>query len=202
MSHLATISFYSFMVHLQEKSGSAQLQVTMLLLINHLDITPWGWIALLRLQPTCNYLLLIHDKFLVLGSWDSSTLAPELRNLNRPWNHHLSLTDQIWQDLIQAQIKTTIVSSASENHLSSWFSAGSLMPFTVFFSLLTTEGEGGKTCYFESMGSIYPAVAALFPLGFSFFCLFFSWFWFSFLSWFSLLDTKEKIFPCMLLNIV
>lgn len=173
MSHLATISFYSFMVHLQEKSGSAQLQVTMLLLINHLDITPWGWIALLRLQPTCKYLLLIHDKFLVLGSWDSSRLAPELSNLNRPWNHHLSLTDQIWQDLIQAQIKTTIVSSASENHLSSWFSAGSLMPFTVFCSLLTREEEGGKTCYFKSMGSIYPAVGALFHLGFSFFAYFF-----------------------------
>lgn len=30
------------MVHLQEKSGSAQLQVTMLLLINHLDIGVHG----------------------------------------------------------------------------------------------------------------------------------------------------------------
>lgn len=76
---------------------------------------------------------------------------------------HLSFTDQISQDLIPAQIRTTIVSSASETTCL----ADSQLTFTVFFSLLDREGEEGKTYYFKFMRSGYTTTAALTPLLFS-----------------------------------
>lgn len=73
---------------------------------------------------------------------------------------HLSFTDQISQDLIPAQIRTTIVSSASEITCL----ADSQLTFTVFLSLLAREEEGGKTYYFKFTGSGYTTTAALTPV--------------------------------------
>lgn len=98
----------------------------------------------------------------------------------------LSFTDQISQDLIPAQIRTTIVSSASEITCL----ADSQLTFTVFLSLLAREEEGRKTYYFKFTGSGYTTTAALTPV------LFFphSSFWFAF-SPGSLCWTQRKDFP-------
>ena len=170
------------MVHLQEKSGSVQLQVITSLLMNHPDITTWEWIPVLRLQPTCKYLLLIHYK--LVGLWDCSRLVPELSNLNRPQNHHSSLTDQIWQDLIQAQIRTSIVSSVPQTTCPSWFSVPVYR--TGRREDLLLQIYGVNTC------NLLP-----FFLFLSFFCLL-TLFWFGFFALVLSAGHKGRLFPCML----